>query len=84
MITNYDVAIRDAVDRDLADAERLTHIQQIVTTALDALAHDCGPLRHPDAEWNPDDLLEMLSEAAIDVGHELARVSSGPVVLEDW
>src|SRR5262245_52352160 len=66
-LSDYDTAIADATMRDLDDAERLRHIGSVVANALDALAQDCGRLRHPDARWSPDDLLETLTEAAHDI-----------------
>lgn len=80
-LTN-DHAIADAVERDLEDADRLTHILGIVTSALDAMIPEAADLRHPDCRWQPDDLLEVLQDQAKSIRWELDRVTRGMLVLD--
>ena len=84
-MSNYDLALRDAVDRDLRDAERLDHIQTLVTNLLDALVPEMetGALEHPDSRWHPDDLVTDLMGHLKSIHWEQQRVSRGPIVLGD-
>jgi hypothetical protein len=83
-MSNYDIALAEAIDRDLSESERLRHMSKIVAEALDALAPDCVPLQHPDAMWHPETLLNALTEAAAAIRLELHRCTTKCVVLEDW
>lgn len=81
MRSNYNAALTDAIDRDMRDQERLAHIADLVTNLLDALIPDAEALEHPDARWCPGDLIDSLQGELTSIRHELARVSSGPVVI---
>lgn len=74
--------VRDAIDRDLRDQERLAHIDALVAELLDALIPDMHDLEHPDARWHPADLVDVLQDQRKSLKWELQRVSRGPVVID--
>ena len=81
-MSNYSVALERAIDRDIRDEERLTHIAALVAGWLDALAPDAHDMEHPDAKWHPEDLLVDLMGHSKNIEGELERLK-GPVVLDD-
>ena len=78
---NYDARLDAAIDRDLRDAERLDFIANLVANMLDALIPDAHDLEHPNARWNPDDLIVDLRSHAKNIAFERQRLA-GPVVIE--
>lgn len=81
-MSNYQIALERAIDRDIRDTEKLTHIRALVTQWLDALAPDAADAEHPDARWHPEDLLVDLMGHRKNIEGELERLR-GPVVLDD-
>ena len=68
--------------RDERDAERLSWCAGALTAALDTMAVVGPHLEHPDAEWHPGELIDVLCAQLTAVQHELARLT-GPVVLDE-
>jgi hypothetical protein len=81
MSNSYDRALDEAIDRDLRDGERLDHFATVITTAMDAIAHDVHPLEHPHGKWHPTDLMNALQHQLRHVQIERGRLG-GPVVVE--
>lgn len=75
-------AVTLAVERDIRDKQRLQYIHSLVTKLLDDLIPQAADLAHPDVRWQPDDLIEVLTDQAKSIAWELNRVSLGPVVVE--
>ena len=82
-MSNYSVALERAIDRDIRDEERLTHIHALVTGWLDALAPDSSDMEGPAAKWHPEDLIVDLQAHASNIAGELERLRSGPPVIDD-
>jgi hypothetical protein len=53
----------------------------MVSKWRDELAQADAPLEHPDARWQPAELLEQLDDALLDITGEADRLR-GPVVAE--
>jgi hypothetical protein len=82
-MNDNDYRVQDAELRDERDAERLAKCGEICVLGLDALIPIMGRLEHPDARWSPDDLAQVLQEQLENIQHELKRVTTGPVCLDD-
>jgi hypothetical protein len=73
--------LSDAYARDLRDADRVGVLLAMVSKWRDELAQADAPLEHPDARWQPAELLEQLDDALLDITGEADRLR-GPVVAE--
>lgn len=82
-MSNYSVALERAIDRDIRDEERLTHIAALVANWLDALAPDAGDMESPRAKWHPEDLIVDLLGHATSIAAELERLRSGPPDVDE-
>lgn len=74
---------RDALDRDEDDRDHLDRLRALVSGWLDQLIPELHPLRHPDARWQPAELVDVLEGVLKDISGERYRVSHGPVMLDD-
>ena len=83
-MSNYNVALERAIDRDIRDEERLEHIGALVAGWLDALAPDAHDMEHPKAKWHPEDLLVDLVGHARSIADELERLRGPTVIDEDY
>lgn len=81
-MSNHDVCLSLAIDRDIEERERLDHFRDMVARWLDELAPELADLRHPDIRWQPDDLAEALRDQLKSVNWERARLSGGAVIVE--
>jgi hypothetical protein len=83
-MSNYDAALHAAIDRDLRDAERLSHIAGLVTGWLDQLIPEleAGAIEHPRSRWHPEDLVDVLQDQLRSIRWEQGNLT-GPVVVEE-
>jgi hypothetical protein len=81
-MSNYDAALHAAIDRDLRDAERLSHIAGLIGGWLDQLIPDMHDMEHPQARWHPGDLVDVLNGQLNSIRGEQARLG-GPIVVEE-
>lgn len=73
----------NAIQRDLRDAHRLSAVQCVIGTTLDAMVPIAGEaLEHPYAEFSIDSVVSQLHEWLDDIRLELERLR-GPTVIEE-
>lgn len=68
--------------RDRRDRERLTQLDQMVQTFMDAISPLLGPLEHPYRTWDPALIIDDLELTRREIARELGRLK-GPLVIED-
>ena len=81
-MSNYTVALERAIDRDIRDEERLTHLANLVAGWLDQLIPDLAPLEHPEHRWHPGDLVDDLQGHLKSIRAEQMRMR-GPVYVDE-
>lgn len=74
--------LQASYQRDLKDADTLGTLLVMVSKWRDQLADKDLRLEHPEARWQPADLLEQLDDCLTDIKGEADRLR-GPVVIED-
>jgi hypothetical protein len=71
-----------AIDRDLRDSTRLEAIHECIVHWLDELIPMMHPMEHPQARWQPGDLVEALREQDQSLAWERNRLT-GPLFIEE-
>lgn len=72
----------DAEARNIADLVTLRELRRICADAI-ARAGRFDRIRHPDARWSTEDLLDALQGELTNIDGEAERIRRSPVVLED-
>ena len=81
-MSNYNVALERAIDRDVRDTERLDHLHALISGWLDQLIPELDPLEHPLHHWHPADLADDLQGHLKSIRTEQMRMR-GPVYVDE-